>query len=290
MSEKHQICILCHGSEIRPLAGYQIVALSKCATCGFVFASDTPTSAELEDYYRNYGTSHYLSPVTVKRYNEWLDDFESFRQTGNMLDVGCGSGFFLEEAKKRGWNVFGTEFSDALVAISKAKGIIMQQGGLTEDTFHGIGFDVVVSIEVIEHIYNPADEVRNIHRILRKGGLFFCTTPNFNALSRYWLKDRYNIIAWPEHLGYFTRKTLKYLLERHGFKTVRTTSTGFSFTRMRVSLNMSRQKVVSADSDDEVLRRKAESSFFLRTIKSLINFMMNVSGTGVSLKGWFIKK
>ncbi len=207
-----------------------------------------------------------------------------------MLDVGCGSGFFLEEAKKRGWNVFGTEYSDALVAISSGKGITMQQGGLTARTFQGIEMDVIVSIEVIEHIYNPDEEVQHIHHLLRKGGLFFCTTPNFNALSRYWLKDRYNIIAWPEHLGYFTRKTLKYLLGRNGFETVSSTTTGFSFTRMRVSLNMSQQKVVSEESDDEIIRRKAESSFFLRTIKSVINFMMNITGTGVSLKGWFIKK
>lgn len=290
MASKHVHCILCGNAALRALPQYQIVPLSKCVKCGFVFASMKPTNEELETYYFNYGTSHYLSPITIKRYNEWLDEFEVYRQTGNILDVGCGSGFFLAEAKKRGWNVFGTEFSDALVKIASNKGITMQQGGLGDTTFRNIEFDVVLSIEVIEHVYNPAEDVKHIHRMLRKGGLFFCTTPNFNALSRYWLKDRYNIIAWPEHLGYFTQKTLKYLLENQNFKTLRTTTTGFSFTRMRVSLKKSEQKVVSAESDDEILRQKAESSFFLMTVKNMLNFLMNITGTGVSLKGWFIKK
>ncbi|MFM9985399.1 MAG: class I SAM-dependent methyltransferase [Flavobacteriales bacterium] len=290
MGSQHANCILCGTTAIRALPGYQIVQLSKCSQCGFVFAANKPSDGELEAYYRNYGISHYLSPVTVKRYNEWLDDFENYRQTGNILDVGCGSGYFLDEAKKRGWKVFGTEYSDALVGIATDKGITMQQGGLTDETFRDFQFDVVLSIEVIEHIYNPTEEVRHIHRLLRKGGLFFCTTPNFNAISRFWLKDRYNIIAWPEHLGYFTRKTLKYLLRSQNFITLKTTTTGFSFTRMRVSLRKSEQKVVSAESDDEILRQRAESSFFLMAAKNILNFLMNITGTGVSLKGWFIKK
>lgn len=290
MGMQHTHCILCGSGSIYSLPDYRIVPLSKCSQCRFVFASAKPTIEELDAYYRHYGTSHYLSPITIKRYNEWLDAFEAYRQTGNILDVGCGSGFFLAEAKKRGWNVYGTEYSAALVQLAEDKGITMQRGGLSPQTFPGLQCDVVLSVEVIEHIDNPAEEVDHIHRLLRSGGLFFCTTPNFNALSRFWLRDRYNIIAWPEHLGYFTRRTLRYLLENHGFRTLRTSTTGFSFTRTRVSMGKKQQPVVSENSDDEILRRKAENNFWLRSAKHFVNVLMNISGTGVSLKGWFVKK
>lgn len=286
---KHNQCILCFSDDLKTLDDYDRVPLFKCKSCNFVFAQDIPTTNDLEEYYRNYGTSHYLSPVTVTRYYQWLDQFEAYKKSGKILDVGCGSGFFLSEAKKRGWEVYGTEFSDALVNICKERGITMSQGALNNETYYGIEFDVILSIEVLEHINNPVQEIGHIKRLLRSGGLFFCTTPNFNGISRYWLRDRYNIIAWPEHLGYFTPSTIKTLMMSQGFKTKKVTTTGFSITRFKGSLNISNQKVVSSVSDDEKLRLKAESNFILKSAKSVINFILNITGSGTSLKGWFMK-
>lgn len=288
-NEVHKKCLICSSDKLSPLSGYKRVPLFRCDECSFVFAQTIPTQQDLSDYYRNYGTGHYLSPVTITRYHEWLDEFEKYRNTGKILDVGCGVGFFLAEAKKRGWQVYGTEFSDSLVQICRDKGIEMYQGALTSQSFSEYEFDVVLSIEVLEHINNPTEEIGYIKRLLRKGGLFFCTTPNFNGLSQFWLKDKYNIIDWPEHLGYFTPRTLRKLMNSNGFKTLKVTTTGFSITRFKRSLNISKQQVVSSVSDDEKLRTKVEKIFMLKLIKQTINFMLNLTGTGTSLKGWFLK-
>jgi len=285
--KKHDNCIICFSNKLKALDSYLRVPLYKCQSCSFVFAQDIPTSDDLKEYYKNYGKQQYLSPVTIARYHQWLDQFESYKKTGRILDVGCGVGFFLAEAKKRGWQVYGTEFSDVLVDICREKGVEMSQGALSAETFRGIEFDVVLSIEVLEHINNPVEEIRYIKQLLRSNGLFFCTTPNFNGISRYWLGDKYNIIAWPEHLGYFTPRTLKKLFNSQQFKTKKVTTTGFSITRFKGSLNISKQQVVSSVSDDEKLRVKAESNPLLKFTKSAINFILNTTGLGTSLKGWF---
>jgi 2-polyprenyl-3-methyl-5-hydroxy-6-metoxy-1,4-benzoquinol methylase len=286
---KHKICLICESDQLKKLDRFTRTALLKCKSCGFVFCEKIPSGKELAEYYAHYGTSQYLSPVTVKRYHEWLDYFEKFKSTGNILDVGCANGLFLREAKKRGWTVYGSEYGDIQVEICSNNGIIMHQGPLNDRTFENMTFDVVTSIEVIEHINNPREDIAHIHRLLRKGGLFFCTTPNFNALARFYLGDHYNIINYPEHLSYYTPKTIHNLLKRD-FAKIKTTTTGFSFTRFNQSTGRKKQAVVSASSDDELLRQKIEKNRFLQVIKSLINAWLQLFGIGSSLKTWYVKK
>ncbi len=285
----HTKCLICGCENLVHLKEFVRVKLVRCKQCTFVFCLQIPTVEELKTYYSRYGLSQYLSPITVKRYHEWLDKFESFRKTGNLLDVGCASGLFLDEAKKRGWNVFGSEYGDEQVAHCRSKGIMMHQGPLTTGAFKGIAFDVITSIEVIEHINNPVEEMKLIYSLLRESGLFYCTTPNFNALSRYFLKDKYNIISYPEHLSYYTTRTLKNLMESANFRTEHIETTGISLTRFNQSTGRKLQAVVSETSDDEVLRRKIESRWYLRATKIIMNVLFKLSNTGYSLKGSFIR-
>ena len=90
---------------------------------------------------------------------------------------------------------------------------ILKPGDIVEGDF-----DVIVSSETIEHINNPRQEISNIHQLLRKGGLLYVTTPNFNSYVRRFTKAQYDIIKYPEHLSYYTKKTLNKLLKQTGFK------------------------------------------------------------------------
>lgn len=289
-STMHDKCIACNSKRVSMMLHYKRVPLMKCSDCCLVFAAHIPTEKQLADYYEHYGQGHYLSPLTVVRYNQWLNKFEEYRSTSNILDIGCARGYFLDEAKKRGWNVYGTEYSERLVSACRAKGIITRQGGLHPGIFSGVKFDVILSIEVIEHINNPNYEFEIIRNLLRPGGLFYCTTPNFNSLERLWLGEKFNVISWPEHLTYYTSRTLKRTAARHGFAPLKITTTGLSITRIRQSRGKTKQAVVSAKSDDEVLRNVAERNFLLGKVKTMMNYLLNLSRTGMSLKGWFILK
>lgn len=287
---KHTKCLISGSEILKPLKGYEKDFLVKSKPVGFVFCSRIPTADELSAHYNKYSREDYLSPLTVKRYHQLLDEFEPYRQTGRILDVGCGVGFFLSVAKERGWEVYGTEYTDKAIAKCREKGINMQQGKLDPAWFPEGYFDIISSFEVIEHINNPVEEVTNMCRLLRKGGLFYFTTPNFNALERYLLKDKYNIIEYPEHLSYYTKRTVNYLLTHQGFARKKLVTTGVSVTRIKTSLRMSRERYVSSVSTDENIRLGMEKSGFKRAMKNAVNGLLNLFGIGNSLKGWYIKK
>lgn len=251
-----------------------------------------PTTEELNKHYAKYSYSEdsFLSPITIKSYHQLLDEFEKYRVHNKILDVGCGRGFFLVEARKRGWEVYGTEYAEEAIKLCRSKGIEMRSGQLQEDSFSPEEFDVITSFEVIEHINNPQEEVKLIHRFLKKGGLFYCTTPNFNAYLRYQLKAEYNVIGYPEHLSYYTRRTLKKLFKANGFKALKVLTTGISITRLKTSKKASSEKLISNESQDEKLRKQIEGNKLLGIAKKIVNFFLSLFGLGISLKGYFIKK
>ena len=264
----------------------------KCQDCSFVFMERIPTLKELTDHYSSYsyGSDEYESPITIQRFNEILDEFEPYRKTNKLIDVGCGRGRFLVEAKKRGWEVYGTEFSDKAVQLCTEKGITMKQGVLNPNDFELGTFDVAVSFEVLEHINNPQSEMANIASLVRQGGLFYCTTPNFDSAMRYYLGPDYNVITYPEHLSYYTKKTLVKMVENQGFKKKKFLSTGISITRIKTSKNTKKEFAIEQDNSDEKLRRDIENKWYMGVAKNLANGLFTATNSGLTLKGYFVKK
>ncbi len=215
----------------------------KCLACSFVFAQRIPTVAELEKHYEGYRRNDYLSPLTIKRYEELLDKLEPYRKTNNLIDVGCGIGYFLEVAKKRGWNVYGTEYTDSAVEICESKGISMKKGELNPDNYPEGFFDIITSFEVIEHINNPCQELLKFNKILRVGGCVYITTPNFNSLLRYVLKQDYSVITYPDHLSYYTPKTLKKVFSDNGFHKKWIKTIGISITLLLSGLKKNARSI-----------------------------------------------
>ncbi len=108
-------CIICNGTRLKQMPAYSRAFLVQCQDCGLVFGEKKPTAEELTAHYSNYPRYQSLSPITEKRYNEILDKFEPYRKNNNLIDLGCSNGLFLECAKKRGWNVYGTEYAQECI-------------------------------------------------------------------------------------------------------------------------------------------------------------------------------
>jgi len=293
----HKECLICSSTKLKPLAGFEKAYLCQCNSCGFIFSARIPSAQELINYYEGYGRDDYLSPITIKRYHEILDSFESARKTNRLLDVGCGIGYFLDVAKERGWEVYGTEYTHKAIEICESKGITMHQGVLDPSNYKPESFDVITSFEVIEHINNPNPEINNISSLLRKDGLFYVTTPNFNSLIRYYRGQKYNVICWPEHLSYYTPSTLNNLMQKHGFSKKWIQTTGISITRFMSSRKQSSAEEIlegtvsiAADTQDEKLRNSFEKNSLLGFAKNSINQILTLSGKGDALKALFEKK
>ena len=286
----HTNCLICNSAELKALKKFSKAALIQCKQCSFIFCKNRPSDQHLQNYYGDsYERTKYFSPITRTRYNELLDAFEEHRSSNKILDVGCGYGFFLEVAKERGWEVYGTELSDEAIAVCQTKGIKTFKGKIIDNSYSDEDFDVITSFEMIEHINYPIEYTEQIKRLLKPGGRAYVTTPNFNAVLRYRLKEAYNIIGYPNHLTYFTKNTLQSLFEQHGFETLKIQTTGYSVTRKKTSQGKSNQDYVSETSDDEMLRYKIENSVLLKAGKHTANWALNKLKIGDSIKATFIK-
>ena len=288
----HKACLVCNSPKIYSLRGYESHDLSKCSDCGFVFMRRIPTISELEDYYSVYAYENEkeMPEPTKISLERLVKGFNSYRQNNRILDVGCGEGWILEIAKKDGWDVYGTEYSTRAIEICEAKGIKMYKGVLRPEEMQINEFDVIVSSETIEHINNPREDFSNICKLLRKGGLLYLTTPNFNSYLRYWLKEKYNVIGYPGHLSYYTKTTLNTLLTNCGFKKVKVLTTGISLTRFQNSIKAVNGAPNNGMSADEKLRTRIIKSPGLQFVKKVVNKGLTFTGLGMTLKAYYIKK
>ncbi|OFY06129.1 MAG: hypothetical protein A2W93_10725 [Bacteroidetes bacterium GWF2_43_63] len=249
-----------------------------------------PSQQDLDTCYGtySYGKAINAPDATKASYQKLLQEFEPYRKTNRILDYGCGQGWFLEEAKKRGWEVWGVEYSDAAIRLGKEKNIkilTLEEANNFEQGF----FDIIVMIEVLEHVTDIHEPMTKANTWLRPGGLFYCTTPNFNSIERYYSGlENFRIITWPEHLNYFTRKTLCRIAKKHCFTKKKVLTTGLSFSLKKTKKTLDDGTTVITNTDEQI-REKINGNVVLRLLKKIANTILTITGLGVTLKGYFIK-
>ncbi len=249
-----------------------------------------PNESELSSFYNAYPDYPKLSALTIKRYQELLDKFEKFRKSNRILDVGCGHGHFLEEAKIRGWEVYGTEYTEKAKSICQSKGIEMHLGDIDTDAFPGVNFDVITSIEVVEHVGMIKGHMELYPKKLRSGGALYITTPNFNSLSRFIMKQKWRVITIPEHLSYFNSGTLSACLSKTGLHVDSIKTTGLSISEIKYYLlrknNSLRvnQTAIEPGSENYILREQIESNTLASILKNITNKILSLLRLGDTIK------
>jgi SAM-dependent methyltransferase len=280
------VCPICSSAQLSTLGGsYAHATLKKCATCSFVFAGTIPSAEVLEQHYSGYPRNNQFSEITRKRYLELLELLEPYRKTNRIIDIGCGDGYFLQTAKEKGWDVYGTEFTADAVENCRSRGITMFQGTAASIPAE-LEFDVITTFEVIEHLNNGREFAQLIYSRLRAGGIFYFTTPNFNSLSRRKLKGDWRVIEYPEHLSYYTPQTVHLLLSNAGFQQLTLFTSGVSFQSRRAY----KEAVSSGNTaPSEAFRENIENRFYMRWLKNAVNALLRITSTGDTIKGFFVK-
>jgi 2-polyprenyl-3-methyl-5-hydroxy-6-metoxy-1,4-benzoquinol methylase len=140
---------------------------------------------------------------------------------GQLLDVGCGAGKFLVDARSCGWEVTGVDPDAKAVETASREGIRVLHGGL--ECFQGQKnlFDVITLSHVIEHVYDPAETIRQCCALLRPGGVLWLETPNIDSLGHERFGPDLFSLDPPRHLVLFNDKALKDLLKTCGFCEIR---------------------------------------------------------------------
>ena len=258
------------------------LALYRCARCGFV--SGEPSHYVQAD--ERYG-GYYRGPVPSApeaRYGEWLGRAEAAVGRGRLLEVGAGSGGLVRVALARGWQVDATEISESGLKMLRETGATVFAGDVAAAHYPEGTFDLVVSLEVLEHLPVPVSHLRELWRITRRGGLLLLTTPNFNGLSRWLLGIRWRVID-PEHLGYFTPVTLSRALYQAGYRRVHVRSRSLDVLSWRRGIYPARGDGFDPQASAQ-LRDTVETSNLLRIGKTGINLILGIAGVGDSLLVW----
>jgi SAM-dependent methyltransferase len=141
---------------------------------------------------------------------------------GNILDIGCGGGFFLNKFDPRRWRRTGLEIDPDTVPFAKENfGIEVNVGTSEAMSFKDAQFDVVCFRGSFEHLVNPQITIQEVDRVLKQGGyLYLCVTPNVDSYCANLYREKWNQFDAKEHIFMFSVSTLQKLVSPFGFKKV----------------------------------------------------------------------
>jgi 2-polyprenyl-3-methyl-5-hydroxy-6-metoxy-1,4-benzoquinol methylase len=143
---------------------------------------------------------------------------------GRLLDIGFGSGAFLDAARAIGWEVTGIDTDSKVVSNALKRGLNVYQGDLEVLAGESNAFDVITLSHVIEHVHKPIPVLEACYRLLKPGGKLWLETPNINSLGRMRFRNNWRGLETPRHLVIFNRRSLHTALNQIGFTDVRDAS------------------------------------------------------------------
>lgn len=200
---------------------------------------------------------------------------ESVCKPGTVLDIGCGSGFFLTYLRSRGWQVYGLETAEEHVAFAREtlglSHVLMQAWPVTNGNFRN--YDAVSMIHLIEHMPDPITALIAAHHSLCKGGALLLETPNIDSWPARIFGPQWVTLDAPRHMVIFSPKSLARCLRSAGFEEIRMTTYSPSTMEwsesLRYLLNKKRQKdrggalpvvsiphIIKYDQPDDTLRQQ----------------------------------
>jgi len=143
----------------------------------------------------------------------------AFPVPGKMLDLGCGSGWFIAAMRDKGWETYGVEISREAAELGRAAaGLNIFSGTLEEAKFPSEFFDYVRANHSFEHIARPGETLDEIHRILQSRGKLLIGVPNIDSLNARVFRQYWWYLGAPVHPFNYSVATLSALLRKHNFR------------------------------------------------------------------------
>ncbi len=216
-----------------------------CARCSLQFIDPlTPAAAEvaLEKMGEAFIETYILEEPSYRAYfRNKVRDLIKVAPPGCLLDVGCATGVFLDEARRAGFQEIGVDLLPSAVAYARDRlGVDARLGVPEEMGFSSGHFDAVSLFQIIEHVPDPAGLVREVARLLKPGGALLLTTPDRRGFLARLTGQRWFEYYNEEHLTYFDKRSLSRLLTDGGFAIVNLRSEfGRAFTLRYVAERLS---------------------------------------------------
>jgi len=226
--------------------------LVRCRRCGLLYVNPQPDNEKLSQHYSaDYSVFRENNNFLLQELKKIYYLFEKreiggfFTSGGNVLEVGCGQGEFLKMlAKVKKYRVKGVEPSE--IAVQKARrripNVQIIHGTIFDGNFKDGEFDCVIMRYTLEHLKNPSETIKEVQRILKKGGIFTAAIPNAASWEN-WTYGRYwSEFDFPRHLTIFSQVTIKRWLEKRGFQILKIKHITMPFGWIRSFLLLLKEK------------------------------------------------
>ena len=276
--------------------------LVQCLNCDLVYIKNIPDNDYLRYFYDEVLNSqkwlsqfpeecnaHYYQQRNqqgAKGYEGYANKIKEHKQEGKILDIGCGDACMLRHFFSLDkWQKYGCDISNKAYDFHQGKNnFIFFHGYLEEAKYPSDTFDVVTGFDVIEHVIDPMNLVKEIHRILKPKGLLVLHTVNIKSREFKNHGVGWHQITPPGHLVYFSPKTIKKLLSKVGFNKIKIDLRMELFScsqneRQDAQIQKSRTKVL--------VEKGGKQSFLKQYVKLLIRPLYN---SLCQIKGKFIGK
>jgi 2-polyprenyl-3-methyl-5-hydroxy-6-metoxy-1,4-benzoquinol methylase len=204
-------------------------SLVKCNSCNFVFTNPRPSENDLGKYYQSVEyISHSSSTISFKdkvyysvRNYTIKKKFKliwKYFKNGNILDIGCGTGEFLNFFKLKGWNTTGIEPNNSArkTAIEKYGLNIHDEKQL--DKFKDSSFDVITMWHVLEHVPDLRMRIQQIKSLIKENGVLIIAVPNIDSKDAKTYGKFWAALDVPRHLYHFNQSSIRKLFENSGFE------------------------------------------------------------------------
>jgi SAM-dependent methyltransferase len=237
-----------HGRAGSEAEGFALPAV-RCPGCSFVFLNPRLSNETIEAFYSQsprllaYFTSGFKNEMDTKLgFAPFIQFIEGrlARQTGHLLDLGCGAGAFIRSMRDRGFTVTGAELSQPVAAFARdTLKLDVLTGGAEQaiDTLmrQGRSFDLVTMIHSFEHFPEPLKVLQAATTLLRSGGMIAINVPNLRyplaTIDRLFQSDLAGIWDPVGHFNYFSLRTLSQICGRAGLTVVARTSRLLTYGR-----------------------------------------------------------
>lgn len=253
-----------------------IFQLHVCKNCGVYYIKNKPTEDLLAYFYPSTGYDPFITTEKNKTFYQKLyllarsfSLWMRFQKLGkpkenfeNLLDIGCGTGEFLEFSRKKGWKVYGIDYSENVEPVLQKKQIPYTLLDINQfDLFQPKEpINAITMWHSLEHTYEPKKILFHCNQLLGKNGKIIIAVPNATSWDARIYKEFWVAYDAPRHLTMFTPEVLTNVLEECNFEVKR-----ISTLPLDLFYNVLLSEKLKKD-----FQNKTDWYFFIRMISALL--------------------
>lgn len=231
------ICPVCGSKKLAPdfscidyYATGESFEIEKCKACGFLFTQHFPSEESMDRY---YDTKEYISHSdttkglvnklyhivrnTMMRKKASLVEAHTFTSSRWLLDIGCGTGYFLSQMSKRGWAVKGIEKNKEAREFAHRNLGVFSYSPEKINEIEELTLGVITLWHSLEHLENINETLTRINHLLVENGTVFIAVPNAASADAGYYKEIWAAYDVPRHLWHFTPDTMEIIAKKNGF-------------------------------------------------------------------------